>query len=233
MEKSKPTCFVIQEFDDDTFDRRYEETIKPALIKSGVEPIRADKMLGLQPVIEKIEKAIREASICVAEVSTDNPNVWLELGYALAVNRPVVILCDKEKRKKLPFDIQHRPVILYSSDSKSGYEKLEEDIKRNVQNELERGKNSVSAPLIKSSSRKTEDFKDCEVAILTVLFSLGYESPYGAGFVMLKGELKSTDYDNHDISLGIAGLLKKELIQQDKMKDDDGDFFPTASHKRV
>src|ERR1017187_7444846 len=108
-EESKPTCFVIQEFDDGgKFDLRYSETIHPALDAAGVKPLRADKILGLQPIIQKIESAIREADICVAEVSTDNANVWLELGYALALDRPVVILCDKSARERLPFDIQHR-----------------------------------------------------------------------------------------------------------------------------
>jgi len=118
MENNKPTCFVIQEYDDGgPFDKRYQETIEPALVAAEVEPLRADKILGLQPIIEKIETAIQQASICVAEVSTDNPNVWLELGYALAINRPVVILCDKQLRSKLPFDVQHRPVIFYRTDS--------------------------------------------------------------------------------------------------------------------
>ncbi|MDG1580423.1 hypothetical protein [Pseudomonas sp. GOM6] len=100
---AQPTCFVIQAFDSGTYDRRYSETIKPALIKAGVEPQRADEILGLNPIIEKIESAIELASICIAEVSEDNPNVWLELGYALALNRPTVILCDKSKRSRLPF----------------------------------------------------------------------------------------------------------------------------------
>ena len=122
---SKPTCFVIQAFDGGMFDRRYRETIKPALLKANVDPQRADEILGLNPVVEKIETAIESAAICIAEVSIDNPNVWLELGYALALNRPTVILCDKSMRSKLPFDIQHRPVIFYRTDSRSGYEELE------------------------------------------------------------------------------------------------------------
>jgi hypothetical protein len=120
-EVTKPTCFVIQSFDGGTFDRRYTETIRPALIKASVVPQRADEILGLNPVIEKIESAIELATICFAEVSLDNPNVWLELGYALALRKPTVILCDKAIRSKLPFDVQHRPIIFYSSDSKSGF----------------------------------------------------------------------------------------------------------------
>lgn len=70
--KIKPTCFVIQAFDGGRYDRRYSETIKPALIKAEVEPQRADEILGLNPIVEKIETAIKLASICIAEVSEDN-----------------------------------------------------------------------------------------------------------------------------------------------------------------
>ena len=135
-ESVKPTCFVIQAFDGGTYDRRYKETIRPALIKAEVEPQRADEILGLNPVIEKIETAIESASICIAEVSEDNPNVWLELGYALALDRPTVILCDKSIRQKLPFDIQHRPIIFYRTDSRSGYDELESNIVKWIKNEL-------------------------------------------------------------------------------------------------
>lgn len=227
MENNKPTCFVIQEFDDGgTFDKRYQETIRPALIASEVEPLRADAILGLQPVIEKIEDAIQQASICVAEVSTDNPNVWLELGYALAINRPVVILCDKKIRSKLPFDIQHRPVIFYRADSKSGFEELEKNIKLNVKNELERDKRIATAPLIKSGSHELEDLKDYEVAILTTLLALWPTSSNGAGHWELDKKLKSIGYAEAALGLGVSKLLSKELIQQDADSDINGnDYF--------
>jgi len=135
MDENTPSCFVIQQFDDGgTYDRRYRETIEPALREAGVRAQRADEILGLQPVIDKIESAIRDASICVAEVSTDNPNVWLEVGIALAMNRPTVILCDRAVRSKLPFDIQHRPVILYRADSRSGFDHLASEITKLVRN---------------------------------------------------------------------------------------------------
>lgn len=47
MGNNKPTCFVIQQFDDGgMFDKRYQETIRPALIAAEVEPLRADAILG-------------------------------------------------------------------------------------------------------------------------------------------------------------------------------------------
>ncbi len=227
MNDTKPTCFVIQEFDNDgAFDKRYLETIKPALLESGVEPLRADTMLGLQPVIEKIEEAIQQASICIAEVSTDNPNVWLELGYALAINRPVVILCDKQLRSKLPFDIQHRPVIFYRTDSKSGYEELENNIKKNIENELEKDNRISNAPVIKNGSHELEDLKDYEVAILTTLLALWPTSSNGAAVWELENKLKSIGYSDTALGFGISKLLNKNLIQQNNDSDMNGnDYF--------
>ena len=215
MEKNKPTCFVIQEFDDGRmFDKRYIETIEPALIDAEVEPKRADKILGLQPVIQKIETAIQQASICVAEVSTDNPNVWLELGYALAINKPVVILCDKKIRNRLPFDIQHRPVILYNTDSKSGYDELERRIKEEVKGQIELDNNVASAPTIKGGGDELEDLKDYEVAILTVLLASWPRNSDGVSYWELEMTLKSTQHNDLALGLGINNLINKELIEK-------------------
>lgn len=143
-EKKISTCFVIQEFDEGgTFDRRYRDVIEPAIRSANVKPVRADEILGLNPIIEKIEKAIQDSDICIAEVSTNNPNVWMELGYALALNKPTIIICDKGKRNKLPFDVQHRPVIFYLSDSRRDFDDLEQKLKENILNEL--GGNLVSS----------------------------------------------------------------------------------------
>ena len=215
MENNTPTCFVIQEFDDGgPFDKRYQETIEPALIKAEVEPQRADEILGLKPVIQKIEEAIRKASICVAEVSTDNPNVWLELGYALANNRPVVILCDEQIRDELPFNIHHRPVIFYRTDSKSGYEELEQRIKEEVEEQIKQDENVASAPIIKGGADKLEDLKDYEVAILSTLLALWPANLSGTNHWELKMALKGTKHNELALSLGLANLANKELIEQ-------------------
>ena len=216
MGNIKPTCFVIQDFDDGgTFDKRYEETIEPALKGSEVIPLRADKILGLQPVIQKIEEAIRKASICVAEVTTDNPNVWLELGYALAIDKPVVLLCDMQTRSKLPFDIQHRPVIFYRGDSRSGYEELERKIKENVKNELKRDESISSTPSIKRSSDEVKNLEDYELDVLTILFELWPDSPDGTSHRELAKKFKVKSWHNETVlALGISKLLDKQVIQQ-------------------
>ncbi len=122
------TCFIIQPFDSGKFDQRFDEIFKPALKRAGLEPYRVDQDPGVEIPIKAIEEKIVGADICLADISTDNPNVWYELGYAFASKRPVIMVCSDERGAGFPFDIQHRTVILYKSDSPSDFEKLKDEI---------------------------------------------------------------------------------------------------------
>ena len=77
-----------------------------------------------------IEERIRNATICLADISTDNPNVWYELGYAFAVRRSVIMVCSKERGGRFPFDIRDRTIIEYASDSRSDFDKLRNEISK-------------------------------------------------------------------------------------------------------
>ena len=102
-----PTCFVIQPFNS-KFDKRYRDVYKPALEQAGLDPYRVDQDPSTEGVMDSIEQQIRDATICLADITTDNPNVWYELGYAFAAGRSVVMVCSGEREAKLPFDIQHQ-----------------------------------------------------------------------------------------------------------------------------
>lgn len=220
-EPSKPVCFVIQSFDSGKFDRRYIETIRPALIKADVDPQRADEILGLNPVIDKIEKAIESAAICIAEVSEDNPNVWLELGYALALNRPTVILCDRAVRSKLPFDIQHRPVILYRTDSRSGFDELERDIIRFVKNQLETERRIEKTYTLKPGSEQSSDLAKYEVSILATAFA-AWPTPVGSiSHWDLEKKLRSEGFTEVGLALGLSKLIDRSyLVERIVMEED-------------
>ncbi|MBN1525377.1 MAG: hypothetical protein JW904_12890 [Spirochaetales bacterium] len=211
-ENTKPLCFVIQHFDNGPYDRRYIETIKPALLKANVDPQRADDILGLNPIIEKIESNIRSAAICIAEVSEDNPNVWLELGYALALFRPTVILCDKAKRSRLPFDIQHRPVIYYRTDSRSGYDELEKNIIKWTKNELKDYSRMSSVQTLKPETEQQSDLKDYEVAILSTAFAYWTTMDGGISQYQLKQKMLSLNFNDIAVALGVTALEEKGFL---------------------
>lgn len=223
-EPLKPVCFVIQAFDGGKFDRRYIETIKPALIKADVDPQRADEILGLNPVIEKIEKAIESAAICIAEVTEDNPNVWLELGYALALDRPTVILCDRAARPKLPFDIQHRPIIFYRTDSRSGFDELERDIIKFVKNQLENERRIAKTYTLKPGSEESTDLAKYEVSILATAFA-AWPTPVGSiSHWDLEKKLQKEGFTDVGLALGISKLIGRSYLLERIVMEEDSHY---------
>ena len=135
-----PTCFVIQPFDSGKFDKRYDQVFKPAIVAAGLERYRVDQDPHVHIPIDAIEKGIRNASICLADITTDNPNVWYELGYASAAETIVVMVCSTEREGKgFPFDIQHRTIIEYKVDAPDDFDKLRTAITARIKASLERG----------------------------------------------------------------------------------------------
>jgi hypothetical protein len=92
-------------------------------------------------LIDKIETEIRNAAVCFAEITQDNPNVWYELGFAISANKPVVMVCSEE-RTKFPFDVSHRRIIRYSPRSPSQFQKLKKEITQALRS-IERSEKAI------------------------------------------------------------------------------------------
>src|SRR5262245_43027403 len=121
-------CFVIQPFDGGVFDKRYEDVFAPAISEAGLDAYRVDQDPNVAVPIEDIENGIREARVCLADITLDNPNVWFELGFAFSAGKNVVLVCSSERTTKFPFDVQHRSIIRYTSESPRDFETLKKSI---------------------------------------------------------------------------------------------------------
>ena len=125
---SQAVVFVIQPFDAGPYDKRYKDVFEPAIRAAGLKPYRVDRDPAASVPVDEIENGIRRADVCFAEISTNNPNVWFELGYAIASGKEVVLVCSEHRKEKFPFDVQHRNIISYTTESKCDFVKLESEI---------------------------------------------------------------------------------------------------------
>jgi hypothetical protein len=114
----------MQPFDGGTFDKRYESVLVPAIEAAGIEAYRVDQDPSVSIPIQDIENGIRKSEICLADITTDNPNVWFELGFALAIPREVVLVCSEERTTHYPFDVQHRSIIKYKTGAPQDFDEL-------------------------------------------------------------------------------------------------------------
>lgn len=126
-------CFVIQPFDGGKFDKRYDDVYKPAIIAAGLKPYRVDgDDLAVVP-IERIEEKIKAATICLADITLDNPNVWYEVGYAIASNKTTILVCSDERKGNYPFDIRQRTVLNYKTESASDFDDFRDKLKTKIE----------------------------------------------------------------------------------------------------
>jgi nucleoside 2-deoxyribosyltransferase len=112
------------------FDTLYTEVIRPTADDLELNVIRIDEIAGPGIIFEDIKRQIAEAKIVIADITAPNQNVFYELGYAHALNKPTILLA--QRGKQLPFDIHSYRVIFYD-DSIGGKPELE----RNLQKHLE------------------------------------------------------------------------------------------------
>ena len=208
-----PTCFVIQPFDADKFDRRFEEVYSPAIQAAGLEPYRVDRDVAVDIPIDSIESGIRGAAICLADITTDNPNVWYELGFAFASGRAVVMVCSDERTgKKYPFDIQHRTVIEYKAQSPSDFASLQAKITNRIKALLTRG-DALRAIQASEQVAPVQGLTQPELVVLASVVGSVVLPVEGVSAFSAKQDVERAGFTAVGFSIGIQRLRSKKFIE--------------------
>lgn len=113
LETQKPKVFVVMQFSED-YNHLYSQVIKPVCELFGYECYRGDEYFTNGSILKEITDAINESAIIIADITPNNANVFYEVGYAHALNKPTILLSDK-KRDKLPFDISGFRTLFYDN----------------------------------------------------------------------------------------------------------------------
>lgn len=96
------------------FDDVYSLGIKAACDESGaVYCERVDKQIYQERWLDRIYNQIAKADIIIADMSTKNPNVFYEVGYAHALDKPTILLADKAD--EIPSDLKAYFHIIYEN----------------------------------------------------------------------------------------------------------------------
>ncbi|WP_158997824.1 hypothetical protein [Pigmentibacter ruber] len=117
VEYIKPEIFMIMPFKDN-YNERYFKIIKESC-KKICSLKRADEIYNHGVLLNDIIEHITISSLIIADISEQNPNVYYEIGYAHAMQKPVILIGDRNKIEKIPFDISHFRVLFYE-DSMTG-----------------------------------------------------------------------------------------------------------------
>lgn len=110
--QAKPHVFVAMPFAPE-FDDHFHYGIQQAVNTAGFLCERADLAAFTGDVIVWVKERIDSARLLVADLSTANPNVYLEVGYAWGRGIPTVLLA--RDAADLKFDVKGQRCLVYTS----------------------------------------------------------------------------------------------------------------------
>jgi hypothetical protein len=120
----RKNVFVAMPFMEE-FEDVYQFGIYSTIRKCGYMCEKVDESAFVGNIVERIMDGIRTAEFVVADLSLERPNVYLEVGYAWGMNKPVLLLAREGQR--LHFDLSHHKCLFYKSIGK-----LAESLERTV-----------------------------------------------------------------------------------------------------
>jgi hypothetical protein len=125
VETQRPNVFVVMQFSA-PYNDLYSEVIRTVCKQLGFDVIRADEDYGPGIIIADVARQIYESAVIVADITPTNPNVYYEVGFAHALNKPTILMA--EKGTKLPFDVSPFRTLFYENTI-NGKTKIEEGLR--------------------------------------------------------------------------------------------------------
>ena len=224
-----PTCFVIQPFDDGPFDKRYDDVFVPAISAANLEAYRVDRDPSAFIPMDEVEKRIREADTCLADISEPNPNVWFELGLAIAAGKPVVLVCLEKPNRRFPFDIQHRTIITYKTESARDFEdlknKITDRLKASIMKKGSLGKLAPAPPEPLAETSVVTEVAELDILGKIALATLakhfdGHDST--TAFFEIKRDMMDHGFSAEEVTIALGMLVKIKMIEAVRGEDDSG-----------
>ncbi|MCX5781085.1 MAG: hypothetical protein NT145_00025 [Elusimicrobia bacterium] len=119
-------CFVLSPIGEDgtekhkKFKEIYEHLIKPSIETTGfdLKVLRADEILHPGSFIKDILENIYDAFIVIADLTTQNPNVFYELGVRHSLVPRTILIA--QSINDVPADLREYRTIIYKTTLKGG-----------------------------------------------------------------------------------------------------------------
>ncbi|MBB1490716.1 MULTISPECIES: toll/interleukin-1 receptor domain-containing protein [unclassified Paracoccus (in: a-proteobacteria)] len=85
--------FVVMALGDPELNSIFKTVIVPTGAKFDFAVKRVDEKEDSESISQEIFRLIRNSSIILCDITNDRPNVYFETGYALGLNRQIILTC--------------------------------------------------------------------------------------------------------------------------------------------
>jgi len=156
---------------DPKFREVYLEVYKPVCEQNDLDCWRVDEISRPGSITRYIVEGIIDAEVVIADLTSQNPNVFYELGIAHSVGNKTVMTA--QTLNDVPFDIRSYRVLIYEQTI-SGSRQLSKDLDKALKELLaamDRTSNPVQEAVASrspiGSRKKTPLLKYVDIALLT------------------------------------------------------------------
>ncbi len=123
--EAKQHVFVAMPFKPE-YEDLYYYAIQSTIRAAGLQAHRIDQAAFSGDIFEQIKYQIETSAAVIAVLNGANANVFLELGYAMGLKIPVILIVDKID--DLPFDVKGQRALVYNGVIRACEEKLATEI---------------------------------------------------------------------------------------------------------
>jgi hypothetical protein len=86
-------------------------SVETASQEHQVRCFRLDESRPAGRITDRLLQELQSASLCIADLTGEKPNVMWEVGYAMALGKPTIIIT--QEQRELPFDVRVMETIRY------------------------------------------------------------------------------------------------------------------------
>ena len=137
--------------------------------------------------------------------------MWFELGFAIAAKQAVVLICSSE-RSTFPFDVQHRSIIRYQTDSLSDFADLRSKIEAQLLARLGQS-HKLNDLALTQSVAKVEGLSQHHMAALVAVAERTDGPGVGIQIYEIRNAMERAGFTNIATTLGIQALLEKSMLE--------------------
>ena len=121
----RPFAFVAMNYSRGLMSR-FHDGIMPAASAAEMVAIRTDQVAFTGNVVIELFDQIKSCRLLIADLFPENANVHIEVGYAMALNKQIVLLANNQSKgrlnpNKLPFDIRQLRYVEYKKNDDLRY----------------------------------------------------------------------------------------------------------------
>ncbi len=109
------SVFVAMPFVEESEDV-YQFGIYSTIRRCGYICEKVDESVFSGNIVDRIMDGIRKAEFIIADLTMERPNVYLEVGYAWGMKKPVLLVAREGQR--LHFDLSHHKCLFYKTIGK-------------------------------------------------------------------------------------------------------------------